>query len=132
MSAMVLVLSIAADVSSLENESELLCCLDVTSITASLSSVCTGGTSSFEADVDDLSSGLECSELEQDGFTWEWTCLSGCSIVSVSDDEADINVTASVGANIQIRVKATSSSSSCTPALKSKRFVIPVTSVCGS
>lgn len=131
MSSVVLVMSSTASVSSLDNESEWLCCPDVTSITVSPSSVCTGDVNSFEADVDDLTSGLECSELEQDGFTWEWTCLSGCNVVSVSDDEADINVTAAVGTNIQIRVKATGNSS-CTPPLKSKRFVIPVTSTCGS
>jgi hypothetical protein len=112
-------------------EDDFSCCPDVTSITVSLSSICTGGTSMVEADVNDLSTGLECSELEQNGFTWEWTVISGCTITHTGDD-ALITVTAPLGGNIEFRVKAVSSDPNCTAPRKSKRFVIPVTSVCGS
>lgn len=117
-----------ADSKVMEENEDLTCCPDTATITMSLSSVCTGDTNSFEADVGDGSG--ECSELEQDGYTWTWICYSGCTISSINADEAEINVTGAVGTNIEFRVKA--ESSSCTlPTPKTKRFVIPITSVCG-
>lgn len=125
----VVVLSGMADSEVVKKSHDVTCCPDVSTISVSPGVVCTGDILSFEADVGDGSG--ECSELEQDGFTWTWTCYSGCTISSVNDDEAEIEVTGAVGTDIVFRVKAVSSS--CTPATpKSKKFEIPITSICGT